>query len=94
MVRARDQPYVWTTWLSRLLAGEAHCEWATWFRAHYQDWVKPPSDFDQTRWMMDHTELVNQARESREAHGDGGSQNSLRSNSGRRAESRGPLEMT
>ena len=66
MVRAREQPYIWATWLSRLLAGESHCEWAAWFRAHYQDWERPPSDFDQTRWMMDHTGLVNQARESRE----------------------------
>ena len=69
MTRVRDHPYIWATWLSRLLAGEAHCEWASWFRAHYQDWARPPSDFDQTRWMMDHTALVNEARESREKLG-------------------------
>ena len=69
MARAREHPYVWATWIARLLAGESSCEWSSWFRAHYQDWVKPPSDFDQTRWMMDHTGLVNQARESREALG-------------------------
>ena len=69
MARAREQPYIWATWLSRLLAGESSCEWAGWFRAHYQDWVKPPSDFDQSRWMMDHTALVNEARESREKMG-------------------------
>ena len=69
MTRPRDHPYVWTTWLSRLLAGEAHCEWAAWFRSHYQDWERPPSDFDSARWMMDHTGLVNQARESREKLG-------------------------
>ena len=61
MAQRRDHPYIWTTWLARLLAG--------WFRAHYQDWVRPPSDFDSARWMMDHTELVNRARESREALG-------------------------
>ena len=69
MARARESPYIWATWISRLLAGESSCEWAGWFRAHYQDWVKPPSDFDSARWMMDHTALVNQARESREALG-------------------------
>ena len=69
MARAREHPYVWATWIARLLAGEAHCEWASWFRAHYQDWARPPSDFDQTRWMMDHTDLVNQARESRKKLG-------------------------
>ena len=69
MTRARRHPYLWTTWLARLLTGEASCEWAAWFRAHYQDRNRPPSDFDQAAWMMDHTALVNEARESREALG-------------------------
>ena len=69
MVRAREHPYIWATWLSRLLAGENACEWSGWFRAHYQDWTKPPSDFDSARWMLDHTALVNEARESREKLG-------------------------
>ena len=46
---AREQPYIWATWVSRLLAGESLCEWAGWFRAHYQDWVKPLSGFDSAR---------------------------------------------
>ena len=45
----REHPYIWATWLARPLAGEAHCEWAGWFRAHYRDWTKPASDFDQAR---------------------------------------------
>ena len=69
MPRAREHPYIWATWIARLLAGESSCEWAAWFRAHYQDWERPPSDFDSARWMMDHTDLVNQARESREKLG-------------------------
>ena len=69
MPRAREHPYIWATWIARLLAGESSCEWAAWFRAHYQDWERPPSDFDSARWMMDHTDLVNQARESREKTG-------------------------
>ena len=69
MPQPRESPYIGATWLARLLAGEAHCEWAGWFRAHYRDWTKSPSDFDQTRWMLDHTALVSQARESREALG-------------------------
>ena len=69
MARAREHPYIWATWLARLLAGESHCEWAGWFRANYQDWTKPPSDFDSARWMMDHTALVKEGRESREALG-------------------------
>ena len=69
MARAREHPYIWATWLARLLAGESQCEWAGWFRANYQDWTKPPSDFDSARWMMDHTALVKEARESREKLG-------------------------
>ena len=69
MPRPRESPYMWTTWLARLLAGESSCEWASWFRSHYQDWAKPPSDFNQSQWMLDHTALVNQARESREKLG-------------------------
>ena len=69
MPHPRESPYVWATWLAKLLAGEASCEWAGWFRAHHQDWTKPPSDFDQARWMLDHTALVNRERESREKLG-------------------------
>ena len=69
MPRPRESPYIWATWLARLLAGEASCEWASWFRSHYQAWAKPPTDFDQAQWMLEHTALVNQARESREKLG-------------------------
>ena len=69
MPRPRETPYVWATWLAKLLAGENSCEWAASFRAHYQDWAKPPSDFDSTQWMLDHTALVNTERESREKLG-------------------------
>ena len=65
MARPREHPYLWTTWLAKLLAGEAHCDLAGWFRAHHhQDWVRPPSDFDQSQWMLDYTALVNKERES------------------------------
>lgn len=69
MPQPREHPYVWATWLARLLAGDAHCQWAGWFRAHYRDWTKPPSDFDNAKWMLDHTALVNKERESRESLG-------------------------
>ena len=68
MPRPRDAPFIWATWLAKLLAGESNCEWAGWFRSHYQDWAKPPSDFDQPQWMLAHTDLVNrESRESRES---------------------------
>ena len=57
MPRPREHPYIWATWLAKLLASQDPCEWAGWFRAHYQDWTKPPSDFDSTQWMLNHTPL-------------------------------------
>ena len=43
-----------------LLTGENSCEWAVWFKAHYQGWDRIPSDFDQAKWMLDHTALLNE----------------------------------
>ena len=69
MPRPRAHPYIWATWLAKLLAGQDPCEWAGWFRAHYQDWTKPPSDFDSTQWMLNHTALLNRERERLEELG-------------------------
>ncbi|MHC4414297.1 MAG: PD-(D/E)XK nuclease family protein [Planctomycetota bacterium] len=59
MARARDEPYVWVTWITRLMAGEAHCEWSAWFRAHHT-YDKSPSDFDLATWTARHTAMVRQ----------------------------------
>ena len=60
MPHKREFPYIWATWLPRLLTGENSCEWAIWFNAHYQDWTRQPSNFDQAQWLLDHTALVNE----------------------------------
>ena len=60
MPQRREHPYIWATWLPRLLTGENSCEWAVWFKAHYVEWTKRPSDFDQAQWLLSHTALVNQ----------------------------------
>ena len=60
MAVPREHPYIWATWLPRLLTGENSCEWSVWFKAHHQGWAKQPSDFDQAQWMLDHTALVNE----------------------------------
>jgi hypothetical protein len=64
----RDNPYVWTTWVTRLIAGEAHCEWAAWFRAHHM-YDKLPSDFNVARWTVDHTALVREQTAALRADG-------------------------
>ncbi len=62
-------PYVWVTWLPRLLSGESSCEWASWFKAQHEGWSRMPSDFDQTGWLLNHTTLLNEQRERWELQG-------------------------
>ena len=56
-------PHIWVTSLSKLLSGDAMCEWAAWFHAHYKDYDKLPGDFDSAAWIVEHRELVNARRE-------------------------------
>ena len=60
MAVPRETPYIWTTWLPRLLTGENSFEWAVWFKARHQDWTRTPSEFNQAQWMLDHTALLNE----------------------------------
>jgi CRISPR/Cas system-associated exonuclease Cas4 (RecB family) len=54
----RSSPYVWTTWLSKLLVGDQACEWAAWFKANHQGFDKATSTFDATGWRLAHTALL------------------------------------
>ena len=56
------------TWLTALLAGDAHCEWATWFRAH-NTYTKRPSDFNLTIWKSQHSDMVRTRAASLKAEG-------------------------
>ena len=58
-------PYIWTTWLTKLLTGEASCEWAGWFQSQHDSktWMKVKADYDSTKWQMDHTALLNRTRD-------------------------------
>ena len=58
----RQSTYIWATWLPRLLTGENSCEWAVWFKAHYQDWTRTPSEFNHAEWMLNHTALLNKRK--------------------------------
>ena len=62
MAIRREHPYIWATWLPRLLTGENSCEWAAWFKANHQGWNRVPSDFNQTEWLLNHTALLNKRR--------------------------------
>ena len=69
MAQRREHPYVWATWLPRLLTGENSCEWAVWFKAHHQDWTRTPSEFNQAEWMLNRTSLLNEQKTQWEARG-------------------------
>ncbi|MBD2105317.1 PD-(D/E)XK nuclease family protein [Leptolyngbya sp. FACHB-261] len=64
----RVTPYIWVTWLSKLMVDENQCEWASWFRAHYK-YEKTPSGFDAVKWNSAHNELVNRRVKELEAEG-------------------------
>lgn len=59
----RGEPYIWVTWLPKLLVGEAHCQWALWFRAHYR-YEKAPSTLDTALWCAQHAALVEKTEQA------------------------------
>ena len=70
-LQRRDHPYVWVTWLPRLLSGNHRCEWASWFKAQHEgsSWNRAPTTFDHTRWALDHTALLRAEQKRIEAEG-------------------------
>ena len=68
-------PYIWVTWLTRLMVGESSCEWATWFRAQHDgcSWEKAQRGFGQSYNMaesqMKHTALIATVRDAWEGQG-------------------------
>ena len=72
MATLRDGgPYIYPTWLPKLLAGLDSCEFKIWFQVHHdgRSWDKLPSDFDQARYSLEHTELVRLCTEEYEQRG-------------------------
>jgi len=62
MCTKRKSPYIWVTWLSKVMAGEQACLWASWFKTHHQGFQKADSDFDMARWNVEHTRLLVRTR--------------------------------
>ncbi len=69
MTQARSGPYIWTTWLSRLLVGDRSCEWSAWFKAHHKNYVRSSGSFDAVTWQINHTALLNNVRARLESEG-------------------------
>jgi hypothetical protein len=57
LTRQRVEPYVWVSWVTKILAGESSCVWSAWLRAHHQT-AKAPSSFDLGTWQMDHSAML------------------------------------
>ncbi len=58
MTTTRNNPFVWTTWITGLIAGDDVCRYAAWFKAHFQAYVKKASTFDLDGWKADHADVV------------------------------------
>lgn len=63
----RSEPYIWVTWLTKLLVGEESCEWGAWFKAHHERYDKVPDTFDRTTWQIEHTALLRDIRDKLES---------------------------
>ncbi len=70
MTRPRSGVYIWVTWLSKLMAGEANCQWSAWFKSHHTDYAKVPGDFQLAVWTAEHTRLLDEVSKEREKQGE------------------------
>ena len=70
-VSRQDGPYIWVTWLTKLLVGENSCEWSAWFKAQHEGWSwdSQPSTFDAVAWQVDHSANVATNRRDWEEQG-------------------------
>jgi hypothetical protein len=52
--KKRRRPYVWVTWITKLLAGEHRCQWAAWYKAHFKH-EKTADDGDRADFFAKYT---------------------------------------
>ena len=67
MTTPRNKPYIWASWLPPLLAGDSHCEWSVWYRAHHKGYAKRPKDLSD--YSTRHEALLRQTIPELEAEG-------------------------
>lgn len=56
-ITKRASPYVWTTWITGLLAGTERCHWKAWVKAHYK-LPRQESDFNLKDWVQKHDAMT------------------------------------
>jgi CRISPR/Cas system-associated exonuclease Cas4 (RecB family) len=50
----RKRPYIWVSWLTKLLSGEDKCWWRAWYKAHYK-YEKLADDADRADFFREWT---------------------------------------
>ncbi len=60
MPTRRPSIYLWPTWITSLLAGEAQCWYAPWMKAHFKLNLLDRGGFDLAAWKVQHAEMVDQ----------------------------------
>jgi hypothetical protein len=58
MTQKREHPYVWVTWLPNIMLGSKVCQWGVWFKSHYKDFARRPSDFQLAAWTTEHAQRL------------------------------------
>lgn len=51
------KPYIWVTWLAKLLGGN-RCVWSAWFKAHYKYDKYEEMAADLVKWNREHNKLM------------------------------------
>lgn len=67
-VRRTGKPYIYATWLAKLLGGH-QCLWSAWFKAHYRYDRYETQAMDLQQWNRDHNELMRRRRAELEREG-------------------------
>lgn len=63
MAEERNSPYIWVTWLAKIMSGDTTCHWQGWFRTKNKLTEKQPSDFDLIGWTIEHTRMLTELKE-------------------------------
>ena len=71
MMERRRKVYIWPTWITGLLSGDKHCEWAAWVRAHYHYEKRQETGRENSlsQWKAEHAAFVTAHAENLRADG-------------------------
>lgn len=66
MADRRPKPYLYATWMSKIMSDSFHCNWSVWFRTHH---YYEKLEFDMTKKLAKHNELRRRTEEDLVAQG-------------------------